>query len=101
MTADEHKYEKRAAEIVALYKEGLAVKRLLDRFEISTWALYDLLRRHQVPLRGANSASRRAATEYERLRSDGLMHHEIAEKFGIKPNTLYRTVLRLRSAARR
>ncbi|MFJ9617201.1 hypothetical protein [Streptomyces noursei] len=98
MTAEDH--EQRAAEIVALYREGLAVKRLMECFELSTWALYNLLRRYQVPLRGSNSASRRAAAEYERLLSDGLMHHEIAEKFGIKPNTLYRAVLRRRSKAR-
>ncbi|MER6048431.1 hypothetical protein ABT168_13385 [Streptomyces sp. NPDC001793] len=87
--------EQRAAEIILLYQEGLAVRLLERRFEISTWALYNLLRRHRVPLRGdvrPASASHRAAEAYERLRSDGLFHHEIAEKFGIKPNTLYRAV---------
>ncbi|MFB6568189.1 hypothetical protein [Streptomyces noursei] len=97
MTVSEH--EQRAAEIIALYQQRLPVARLRELFEISTWALYDLLRRHRVPLRGTSrpdSASRRAAAEYEQLRSDGMTRDEIAEKFGIKPDTLYRAVLRRR-----
>ncbi|MER6051105.1 helix-turn-helix domain-containing protein [Streptomyces sp. NPDC001793] len=75
------------------------MKRLLERFEISTTTLYPLLRRHRVPLRAPaypDSASRRAAAEYGRLRSDGMTHREIAEKFGITPNTLYRALRRHR-----
>ncbi|MFB7631720.1 hypothetical protein ACFC0M_12325 [Streptomyces sp. NPDC056149] len=100
MTADEH--EQRATEIIAQYNGGLPVKRLEERFAISTWALYNLLRRHEVPLRGTarpDSATRRAVAEYERLRSGGVTRDEIAEKFGIKPGTLYRALLRRRTAA--
>ncbi|MGD3112208.1 hypothetical protein [Streptomyces sp. YGL11-2] len=97
MTADKH--EGQAAEIIALYTEGLSVARLRERFEISAWALYGLLGRHQVPLRGTtrlNSASRRAVAEYDRLRADGMTRDEIAGEFGIKPATLKRA-LRQRS----
>ncbi|WP_043264042.1 hypothetical protein [Streptomyces sp. CT34] len=86
MAAD--KFEERAAENIALYTEGLSVERLRERFEISAWALYGLLGRHRVPLRGTarrNSASGEAVAEFERLRADGMTHDEIAEKFGIKP----------------
>ncbi|ARF56065.1 hypothetical protein [Streptomyces gilvosporeus] len=102
MTACER--EQREVEIIALYKGGLPVKRLLERFEISTTTLYPLLRRHQVPLRVVTrpeSASRRAAAEYERLRSDGMFHYEIAEKFGITPNALYRAVRQRRATESR
>ncbi|MCK7627779.1 sigma-70 region 4 domain-containing protein [Streptomyces sp. RS10V-4] len=64
---------------------------LRARFGMSSWALYRLLRRHRVPLRGRdvrNSASGRAAAAYERLRADGMTHEEVAEKFGIKCGTL-------------
>ncbi|WP_043264976.1 helix-turn-helix domain-containing protein [Streptomyces sp. CT34] len=91
--------EQRAVEIVALYKGGLPVERLRERFGISTWTLYDLLRRHRVPLRATaypDSASRRAVAEYGRLRGDGMTHREIAEKFGITPNTLYHALRRHR-----
>ncbi|MGW5114826.1 hypothetical protein ACWEQ8_05135 [Streptomyces noursei] len=100
MAAGDH--DQRAAEIIALYTERLPVAQLRERFNISTWALYDLLRRHRVPLRGTvrpDSATRRATAEYERLRSDGMTRDEIAEKFGIKPDTLYRALLRRRSTA--
>ncbi|MEU7640873.1 hypothetical protein [Streptomyces sp. NPDC039016] len=94
------KHHQRAAEIIALYVEGVPVTQLQKRFGISAWALYEVLRRHHVPLRGKTypeSATSRAVAEYERLRSDGMTRAEIAEKFGIKPNTLYRALLRRRS----
>ncbi|MEU5301342.1 hypothetical protein ACH4YO_06100 [Streptomyces noursei] len=102
MTAD--KFEEQAEEIIALYTEGLSVARLRERIGISSWALYGLLGRHRVPLRSTtrpNSASGRTVTEYERLSAGGMTHDEIAEKFGIKPNTLYRALLRRRSTASR
>ncbi|MFK0289141.1 hypothetical protein ACIQU6_01470 [Streptomyces sp. NPDC090442] len=102
MTANDH--EQRAAEIIAQYNAGLPVKRLEERFALSTWALYNLLQRHQVPLRGTmrpDSATSRAVAEYERQRADGMTRDEIAEKFGIKPGTLYRALLRRRSTVSR
>ncbi|MGD3112966.1 hypothetical protein [Streptomyces sp. YGL11-2] len=101
MTAD--KFEDQAEEIIALYAEGLSVERLRERFGISAWALYGLLRRHRVLLRGTtrlNSASGRAVAQYERLCAGGMTHDEIAEKFGIKPATLNRA-LRQKAATSR
>ncbi|MFE6691890.1 hypothetical protein ACFVFQ_36160 [Streptomyces sp. NPDC057743] len=89
------KFEEQAEEIIALYSEGLSVARLRERFGISAWALYGLLGRHRVPLRGTarrDSASGRAVAEFERLRADGMTHDEIADKFGIKPVTLKRAL---------
>ncbi|MHB6908284.1 hypothetical protein [Streptomyces sp. DB-54] len=100
------KHHQRAAEIIALYVEGVRVTQLQERFGISAWALYEVLRRHDVPLRGRSysspdSATSRAVAEYERLGSDGVTRAEIAVKFGIKPNTLYRALARRRSRTSR
>jgi predicted DNA-binding protein YlxM (UPF0122 family) len=69
--------EKQLERVRLLYKEGLSVRELSEKFEMSLDAMFYIFRKHQIPRR---SASERNQTFFERKANSFRLKDNLTEK---------------------
>lgn len=69
--------EKQLEQVRFLYKEGLSVRELSEKFEMSLDAMFYIFRKHQIPRR---SASERNQTFFERKANSFRLKNNLTEK---------------------
>ncbi|AEM38943.1 hypothetical protein Pyrfu_1075 [Pyrolobus fumarii 1A] len=88
-------------QLVREYMEGVPVQQLLEKYNISTTKLYEILKKHNVPHRSSRrSHSHRRVTpdeieEIEKLYKQGATVYEIAKKLERPVSTVYAVLRRL------